>query len=110
MTEQQAKTNGIVALVAGLLQIVTTIQAVFVTASEYGPSSAVWLGFGLDALMMVAFAAIFLQFLKTPEGIPWRSVGLPMAGLAAVLSFVQVAIRFTSEHAWWTGHLNYALS
>jgi hypothetical protein len=110
MTEQLAKTNGITALVAGLLQIVTTFQALFVTASEYDPSTAVWMGLGLDALMAVACAAIFVQFLNTPATTPWRGIGLPMAGLASVLSLIQVGLRFSSDHGWWTGHLRHALN
>jgi hypothetical protein len=110
MTDQLARTNGITAIVACLLQVVTTFEALFVTASEYDPASMVWLSLALDAGLFVATAAIFVQFLGSPPATPWRALALPLTAVACVLSLLQVVIRFTSDHGWWTGHLNYALS
>jgi hypothetical protein len=107
---RQTRINSISALVAAGLQIVTTIEALFVTAQEYDPAGMVWLSLGLDAGIAVAFGVLFFQLLKVEPGTPWRAIGLPAAAIASVLSLVQVAIRFTSDHGWWTGHLNYALS
>jgi hypothetical protein len=109
-TARQTRINSISALAAAALQTVTTAEALFVTADEYDPASMVWISLGLDAGIAVAFGIFFVQLLKTPPGTPWRSVGLPAAAIASLLSLLQVAIRFTSDHGWWTGHINYALS
>ncbi len=108
MTDQQARTNGLIAVFAGALQIVFTLQVRFVTATEYDPAILVWMGLGLDALMAVFLGAMAVQFAAAPAGTPWRAIGLPMATLAAALSLVQLGIRFTSDDGWWTGRLTYA--
>ena len=70
----------------------------FTTAHEYPMRSAQILSISLDLLAVIGL-------IGTRRYIP-----TPMFWIALVAGLALFAIRFTSDAAWWTGHLTYSLS
>jgi len=92
------------------LLILTCLWRVFVPAHEYGSATSVWLGIIVDAMLMIGLVGLYAQLSGAiAVGDSRRStMGLLFVpGLAAGVAIF--AIRFLSEHGWWTGHLRYAL-
>lgn len=106
---KQMKTNQYVILFMAAVLLFGALNAVFVTADEYGPSATVWLGLGIDALMTVCAVALMIQISSgaPPSGL--KTAAMAAGVVALICGLVKLAARFSSDHGWWTGHFNYAL-
>jgi hypothetical protein len=78
-------------------------QALFIPAGEFPPAGVVWLDLGLDAGVTLALVALFAMGAAGATG-PLKSALTVLAPLAIVAGLLQIGVRFTSDHAWWTGH------
>lgn len=84
--------------VLSCLLIGNFLYCMLVPAHEYGAAAEEMLTVGLNLLMVIGLFGIRAQ---GPEPLFWTAV---VAGVGLLL------IRFTSDSAWWTGHLMYSLS
>ncbi|MGL4319584.1 MAG: hypothetical protein ACRCS3_01850 [Paracoccaceae bacterium] len=107
--ESRAKSNMIVLIAMGAVQLFGAFQAVMVTANEYDPSTIVWMNIGLDSLLTLMSGILLMAVLgNTPSG------GLkPLAVVAGIVGvvagLVKLGPRFMGDDGWWTGHYSYAL-
>jgi hypothetical protein len=101
--DSKARSNGILMLVMCAVLFWGAWQALFVPAGEFPPAGVVWLDLVLDAGVTVALAALVLMQAAGTAG-PLRAVLAVLAPLAVIAGLVQIGVRFTSDHAWWTGH------
>lgn len=90
--------------------IAQLLWRLFVVAHEYPSRSAQVLEMVLDAMMVAGIFGLRSQLLA---GMPDND---GRKGFGSVLSIAAIAagvglflIRFTSDAAWWTGHLRYSL-
>jgi hypothetical protein len=72
-------------------------------AGEYPPSAYAIFNISLDAVLTLLLAILFFAERASPPG-GMKALAM-LAACAGVLAGVgQVLIRFTSDHAWWTGN------
>jgi hypothetical protein len=83
--------------VVSLYLIGTFLWRVLVEAHEYAMRTEQMLTIGLDLLMVIGLFGIRAH---GPKPLFWIAM---VAGVGLLL------IRFTSDAAWWTGHLMYSL-
>ena len=96
-------------LVAALL-ILNFLWRALVTAHEYPPRSSQVLTFLVDALLLVSLVMMRSQWSAAfDENDPRRTTGGVLFGVALAAGIGLFLIRLTSDSAWWTGHLFYAL-
>jgi len=104
MTEKNSSTqNRIVMLLLAAVLIFGLVTALIEPAGEFPPWGYAVFNMGLDAIMTAVLAVLVLiESAKPQDGL---KVPMIIAGvLGAIAGVVQVLIRFTSDHAWWTGH------
>ncbi len=98
-----ARQNSFLILMMAAVLIGGLVSAVMIPAGEFPPR-----GYAIFSLCIDAAMAVILGFLVMAErGLPQTGLTRAAVGLGAVgvvAGLVQVAIRFTSDHAWWTGH------
>ena len=108
--DKATNSNWRIYLLCAALLVTNCLWRVLVPSHEYGSSTSVWLGIGIDALLMVGLIGLYRQFSTQMEaGDPRRGL-LTLAfwpGLTA--GVVIFGIRFSSDHGWWTGHLRFVL-
>ena len=102
MSDEHAPTAGsgssfAIAAVLSCYLIGTFFWNVFVPAHEYAIRTEQMLTIGLNLL---AVAGLFGLRPRMPQPLFWAAM-LAAVGL--------LALRLTSDHAWWTGHLFYEL-
>ncbi len=104
--EQRAPRYGAMFCLAFYL-VITCLWRVLATAHEYDSREMRWFSFGLDILCLVGLIAARAQIKRTiPDGI--LPGGAQTVFLVALLAGIGVlAIRFTSDASWATGHLHY---
>ena len=87
--------------------VITCLWRVLATAHEYDSREMRWFSFGLDIFCLVALIAARAQIKRAlPDGIlPGGAQTVFLIGLLA--GIVVLAIRFTSDASWATGHLHY---
>lgn len=98
-----ARQNRIVMLVMGAYLIVSLGIALTQPAGEFPPWGYAVFNIALDAVMTVLLAILVLAERGSPPG-GMKAVGMVVGGLGVLAGAAQVAIRFTSDHAWWTGN------
>jgi hypothetical protein len=106
---KQAKTNQYVLIAMSLVLIFGAYTAVMVTGSEYDPAGIVWLNLALDAGMTVLAVILGVQVIRAPDAAGLKVVAILIGAVGFLAGLVQLAVRFSSDHGWWTGHYTYAL-
>ena len=94
---QSTGSNSTIAIVLAIYLIGQFLWNVFVPAHEYAMRTEQLLTIGLNVLAVVG---LFGMKAKVPQPLFWPGL---MAGIGLL------ALRFTSDAAWWTGHLFYSL-
>jgi hypothetical protein len=65
-----------------------------------------YVNMGVDLLLLVALIALWRSYpaptTDAPAYVRW---GGWLFGLGVAAAIVMLLLRFTSDHAWWTGHL-----
>ncbi len=101
----EAKSTNQNTLVVLLMSVVLCGGAVIALSShagEFPPSPYHLFTMGLDGLMTVILAFLVATLGSSPPG--GLRMAATIAGPIGVLAGVaKVGIRFTSDHAWWTG-------
>ena len=61
---------------------------------------------GVDLLLLIGLVALWRSYpAPTPDAPPHVRWGGWLFGLGVAAGIIMLLLRFTSEHAWWTGHL-----
>jgi hypothetical protein len=61
---------------------------------------------GVDLLLLIGLVALWQSYpAPTPEAAPHVRWGGSLFGLGAAAGLIMLLLRFTSDHAWWTGRL-----
>ena len=90
--------------------IAQLLWRLFVVAHEYPDRATQVLEMVLDAAMVVAVFGLRGQVLAAmPEGDGRKGLVQALFVAAAIAGVGMFLIRFTSDAAWWTGHLQYSL-
>lgn len=85
-------------------------SGLFVTADEYPPRYYQVFEITLDAVLIGVLVALRMQWSRTlPPGDQRRTLGNILFVVALICGLGVLGIRLTSDHAWWTGNLNYSL-
>lgn len=95
--------NTIVVLVMAVVLFGGAVIAVMSHAGEFPPSPYHLVTMGLDGLMTIILAVLVATLGSSPEG-AMRTVAGIIGPIGIVAGVVKVGIRFTSDHAWWTGN------
>ena len=65
-----------------------------------------YLSMGVDLLLIVGLVALWRSYpAPTPDAPPYVRWGGWLFGLGFAAGIIMLLLRFTSDHAWWTGHL-----
>lgn len=72
-------------------------------AGEFPPAGYAWFTIALDVLVPLVLALLVLRAGSYPPGVP-RLLAILVGGAGVLAGAGKVAIRFTSDHAWWTGN------
>lgn len=96
-------------LISGYL-ILTAIKRVLVTANEYPPREAQILEMVIDGGALICLVGMWFTVSKTIKRDDKAAIPMALLFLVALAAGIALfGIRFTSDAAWWTGHLHYAL-
>ena len=61
---------------------------------------------GVDLLLLIGLIALWRSYpAPTPDAPPYVRWGGSIFGLGVAAGIITLLVRFTSDHAWWTGHL-----
>ncbi|MDZ4309694.1 MAG: hypothetical protein U1A24_03930 [Cypionkella sp.] len=107
---KQAKTNAYVVIGMSIVLLFGAFNAITITADEYDPETLVWMNLVLDAAMTVLLGVILTQVARLNEPGGLKTAALVLGPLGIIAGLIKLAARFSSDHGWWTGHFNYALS
>jgi hypothetical protein len=69
---------------------------------------ALWnyVSMGVDLLLLIGLVALWRSYpAPTPDAPPHVRWGSWLFGLGVAAGIIMLLLRFTTEHAWWTGHL-----
>jgi hypothetical protein len=100
---RNAKQNMIVALVMAVVLTGGAVIALMSHAGEYPPSPYHLFLMGLDGVMTIVLAILLATLGSSPPG-GLRTLTTIIGPIGVVAGLVKVGIRFTSDHAWWTGN------
>jgi hypothetical protein len=65
-----------------------------------------YLSMGVDLLLLAGLIALWRSYpAPTPDAPPHVRWGGSLFGLGIAAGVIVLLLRFTSDHAWWTGHL-----
>ncbi len=103
MAVTQARNNAVVITLMAAVLVWGAASALTVPAGEFPPAPYHLVIMGLDVAMTLILAVLLAAERHADPSA--RKLGAMVLGsLGVVAGLVQVAIRFTSDHAWWTGH------
>ncbi len=103
MAEPNYRQTQLVMLFMGAFLIFGAVMATIMPADEFPPYAYAVFNIALDAVMTVLLVILLVGTLSAPSGgLKPLAFGVGVLGILA--GAVQVAIRFTSDHAWWTGN------
>jgi chloramphenicol 3-O-phosphotransferase len=97
---KQIRTNQFVTIGMGVVLIFGAVSAVTVTASEYDPSSLVWMHLGIDLLMTVLLPVMLYQVAGAEDAGGLKTVALVLGGVGLLAGLVKLAARFSRDHGW----------
>ncbi|MGL4320819.1 MAG: hypothetical protein ACRCS3_08150 [Paracoccaceae bacterium] len=95
--------NAIVVLVMAVVLSGGAVIALMSHAGEFPPSPYHLFVMGLDGVMTIALAILVATLGSSPPG-GLRTAATIIGPIGVVAGIVKVGIRFTSDHAWWTGN------
>jgi hypothetical protein len=101
--DKTAKSNTLAAAFMGTYLCVTAAIALLSPAGEFPPSPYHLFTLGLDGVM-TALLIILVIAVGNAQGGGLRMLALVVGSLGVVAGLIKVGIRFTSDHAWWTGN------
>ncbi len=94
---------------AGLL-IVKCLWRVLVPAHEYASSLSIWLGMGIDVLLLVGLVGLYRQFSTVMEQGDDRAATMRLLFWPALAAGIVIfLIRFSGDSGWATGHWRYSI-
>ena len=65
-----------------------------------------YVSMGVDLLLLIGLVALWRSYpAPTPDAPPHVRWGSWLFGLEVAAGIIMLLLRFTTEHAWWTGHL-----
>jgi hypothetical protein len=97
------KQNAIVAVVMSVVLIGGAVFALISHAGEYPPQFYQMFTMGLDGVMTVALAVLVATLGSSSPG-ALRTMATMIGPIGVVAGLVKLGVRFTSDHAWWTGN------
>jgi hypothetical protein len=98
-----AKQNTIVILVMAVVLIAGLVSAVMIPAGEFPPYGYAIFEIFLDVLMTIILAVlVFVDRHAGASGL--HRLAMVSGPIGVLAGAAQCVIRFTSDHAWWTGH------
>ncbi|MGL4319415.1 MAG: hypothetical protein ACRC6I_18375 [Paracoccaceae bacterium] len=104
MTEAKASNqNTLVVLFMSVFLIASAVLALISPAGEFPPAFYQMFTMGLDAVMTLLLCILVLSLGSSPPG-GLRTAARIIGPIGIVAGLVKVGIRFTSDHAWWTGN------
>ncbi len=98
-----SRNNTVVILLMGAVLIWGAVSAITVPAGEFPPSPYHIVMLGLDVLITAILAVLVAAERSSPSS-GLKSASMAIGALGVLAGLVQIGIRFTSDHAWWTGH------
>lgn len=98
-----SRSNTVVILLMGAVLIWGALSALTVPAGEFPPSPYHLVMLGLDMVITAILAVLVAAERRSPPS-GLKSASLVLGALGVLAGLVQIGIRFTSDHAWWTGH------
>lgn len=107
---KQMQTNQYVVLFMGVVLVFGAFNAVTITADEYDPATLVWMYLGIDLLMTILLPVLMVQVSRGAPSGGLKTAAMIFGAVGVIAGLVKLAARFSSDHGWWTGHFNYALS
>jgi mannitol-specific phosphotransferase system IIBC component len=99
----RSRQNTLVIFLMAAVLVWGCITAVTIPAGEFPPSPYHLFMMGLDAVMTLLLATLVMAERGVP-GSARKSAAMLLGGIGVLAGVAQVLIRFTSDHAWWTGH------
>jgi hypothetical protein len=102
-TANRGKQNRLVILLMAAVLGFGLFTAVTIPAGEFPPSAYAIFNIILDAVMTLLLSVLLLAERKTEASVV-KTVAMLVGGAGVLAGLAQVLIRFTSDHAWWTGH------
>jgi multidrug transporter EmrE-like cation transporter len=97
-----SKQNRIVMIFMAVVLVFGLVTALIEPAGEFPPQAYAIFNMALDALITLLLAVLFFaERASAPGGM--KTVALLAGVVGVVAGLGQVLIRFTSDHAWWTG-------
>ncbi len=101
--KDSAKQNRYVMISMGLVLMFGAFTAMTVPAGEYPPQFYAIFNIVLDATMTVFLVFLLVSARATPPG-GLKPVARLIGAVGVLAGALKVLIRFTSDHAWWTGN------
>ncbi len=98
-----ARQNTIIILVMAVVLIAGLVSAVLIPAGEFPPYGYAIFEIALDLLMTIILAVLVFADRHADASL-LRRAAMVLGPLGVLAGLAQGAIRFTSDHAWWTGH------
>ena len=97
-------------LLCAALLVANCLWRVLIPAHEYGSPMSIWFGITVDLLLMVGLIGLYRQFqTQMPLDDSRRGMLKLVFWPGLFAGVVVLIIRVTSDHGWWTGHLQYSL-
>jgi hypothetical protein len=65
-----------------------------------------YVSMGVDLLLLIGLITLWRSYpAPTPDAPPYVRWGGSIFGLGVAAGIIMLLVRFTRDHAWWTGHL-----
>jgi hypothetical protein len=92
----------VLAAVLGAYMVWSAWQALTVAAGEFPMSPGHYLEMAIDLGMTLVLGGLVVTLFRAPLTAP-RLGAIVLAAAGLLGGLVQLGIRFTSDHGWWTG-------
>ncbi|WP_309667686.1 hypothetical protein [Tabrizicola sp.] len=102
-TANAGKQNRLVIFLMAVVLGFGLFTALAIPAGEFPSSGYAIFSMSLDAVMTVILAVLLFAE-RGAEASGVKTVAMLVGSAGVLAGAAQVLIRFTSDHAWWTGH------